>query len=182
MIIKWIIIMRMEMQGIYLVASGSKYTLEACNAIKQIKEVMPKVAIALCTDQLSVADIDYIIPLEQPLYNFADKVCNFTKTPFSKTIFLDTDVFVLKDLSALFTLLDRFDIAAPHAPIEEDELVDLPNSFAEPNSGVIAYKKKEAVWKMFQTYERHYLNSLNYYKRCWGQKPRYSTLKSSYIL
>ena len=69
MIIKWIIIMRMEMQGIYLVASGSKYTLEACNAIKQIKEVMPKVAIVLCTDQLSVADIDYIIPLEHPLYN-----------------------------------------------------------------------------------------------------------------
>ena len=152
------------MNGIYFIASGRKYLDEAILAIEQVRTVMPNVLIALCTDQVCFNNaIDYVISLENPLYNFADKVRYFKDTPFENTIFLDTDVFVTKDISGLFSLLERFDVAAPHAPIEEDELVDLPYAFAEPNSGVIVYKKTSDVLKMFSVYEEHYMYALEHY-------------------
>ena len=127
-------------------------------------------------------EADYLIPLENPFYNFFDKVRYYKKTPFDNTIFLDTDIYVAKDISNLFTLLERFEVAAPHAPIEIDELVNLPLSFAEPNSGVIAFKNNRNVFNMFSIYEKHYAKALRYYR---GEIPpdqpsfRYAIYKSN---
>lgn len=153
------------MNGIYLIASGEKYFEEATQVIRRLKCVMPNTPIALCTDRKESIEVDYLIQLENPLYNFADKVRYFKNTPFENTIFLDTDIYVVKDITEMFTLLNRFEVAAPHAPIEMDELVDLPCSFAEPNSGVIVYKKNINVINMFSEYEKHYMNALDFYMR-----------------
>lgn len=150
------------MNGIYYIASGEKYINEALDSIKRVREVMPYVMIALCSDSRIDEDIDinYFIKLESPQYNFADKVCNYLRTPFENTLFLDTDTYLVDSVESIFELLNRFDIAAPHAPIEEDDYVSITDAFPEMNSGVIAYKKNSSTECLFNLYKKHYLYSL----------------------
>lgn len=150
------------MDGVFYIASGKRYIYEAVQSIKRVREVMPNIPIALCSDiELNKdIDVDYYIKLESPRYNFADKVCNYAKSPFDNTLFLDTDTYLVDSVESIFDLLKRFDIAAPHAPIEEDDYVDITDAFPEMNSGVIAYKKNSATDLFFDIYERHYLHSL----------------------
>lgn len=153
------------MKGIFFIATGKKYQNELLNAIKRTREVMPNIPIAVCSDYdyPKLIKVDYFIKIENPLFNFADKVNNFMLTPFDKTLFLDTDTYIVDSVEPIFEILDRFDIVAPHAPIEEDELVDVPEVFVEMNSGVIAFNKNPRVEKMFNIYKKHYLHSLSFY-------------------
>lgn len=56
---------------------------------------------------------------------------------------MDTDTYLVDTIDSIFDILERFDIAAPHAPIEEDEFVNITDAFPEMNSGVIVYRKNE---------------------------------------
>ena len=162
------------MNGILYITSGQKYYNEAIRGIKRTKKVMPSVPIALCTDweeKKKCEEIDYYIKLEQPSYSFADKVNNYYNTPFDKTIFLDTDTYLIDSIEVLFELLDRFDVVASHAPIEEDEIIKLPNAFAEMNSGVIAYKKNERAREMFEMYKSNYEECYRYYTTKYNDVP-----------
>lgn len=154
------------MNGILYIASGEKYYNEAIRAISRTKKVMPSVPIALCTDWSEgryCKEIDFYIELERPSYTFGDKVNNYYNSPFEKTIFLDTDTYLIDSVDVLFEMLDRFDVMAAHAPIEEDEIIILPDAFAEMNSGVIAYKKNERAKAMFDLYQSNYEECYQYY-------------------
>lgn len=151
-----------KMRGIYFIASGRKYIEEARKAIKNVKRLMPQYPIALCSDSVSCPseNVDYYIPLKNVNYNFLDKVKYYYSTPFEETLFLDTDTYLVDSIDSIFDILERFDIAAPHAPIEEDEFVNITDAFPEMNSGVILYKKNEKTKKLFSIYEEHYRKSL----------------------
>lgn len=74
-----------------------------------------------------------------------------SKTPFESTLYLDSDTMIVDDISELFGLLDRFDIAIAHAHKRNFHLTaeqwreNLPPSFPQFNSGVILYKKSLQV-------------------------------------
>lgn len=162
------------MNGVLYIASGEKYNIEAIRAIRRTKEIMPSVPIALCTDWeegRNCTEIDYYIALDKPSYTFGDKVKNYYNSPFEKTIFLDTDTYLIDSIDALFEMLDRFDVIAAHAPIEEDEIIVLPDAFAEMNSGVIAYKKNERSRAMFDLYQRNYEDCCQYYTTKYNDVP-----------
>lgn len=162
------------MNGILYVASGEKYYNEAIRAIKRTREIMPSVPIALCTnweERRNCKEIDYYIDLLNPSYTFGDKVNNYYNSPFEKTIFLDTDTYLIDSVDVLFDVLDRFDVVAAHAPIEEDEIIVLPDAFAEMNSGVIAYKKNERSKEMFDLYKNNYAECYQYYTSKYNDVP-----------
>ncbi len=78
------------MEGIFYIASGEKYYSEAMQAIRRTKKVMPNLPIALCTDwnlETNNKEIDYMMKLNEPSYNFNDKVKNYINSPFDRTIF-----------------------------------------------------------------------------------------------
>lgn len=161
------------MRGIYYIASGDKYRNEAITAIKRTKEIMPNIPIALCTDAYDSAfsTIDHLIIMQNPKYCFLDKVSNYFNSPFEQTIFLDTDTYIVDSIESLFALLNRFDIAAPHAPIDDYEFVEMIDCFTEMNSGVIAYNKNNKTSNLFKVYEQHYLRSLAYCKKIYNDIP-----------
>ncbi|MEY8330342.1 hypothetical protein AALB81_13615 [Lachnospiraceae bacterium 48-33] len=162
------------MEGIFYIASGEKYYSEAMQAIRRTKKVMPNLPIALCTDwnlETNNKEIDYMMKLNEPSYNFNDKVKNYINSPFDRTIFLDTDTYLVDSVEPIFKILDRFDIVSSHAPIEEDEIIDLPDAFAEMNSGVIAYKKNNKVNRMFEKYMENYLECFRYYTQKYNDVP-----------
>ena len=114
------------------------------------------------------------------------------KTPFQRTLFLDNDTRVVVELSALFNLLDRFDVALAHAHRRElkdkqkNIMVNVPISFPQFNSGVFLYKKNEktleafAKWKEW-FYESKLMTDQNTLKEVmWDSDLRIATLPPEY--
>ncbi len=83
--------------------------------------------------------------IDKPVYGSIDKIKALRGTSFDRFIFLDTDTTVVRDLSDLFILLDKFDLLATQAPIRfqypELETKIGPMAFPQYNGGVLAMRK-----------------------------------------
>ena len=84
----------------------------------------------------------------------------YSETPYQQTLFLDADTRVCEDISDMFDLLDRFDIAIAHAFERAKQWYkyegDAPKIFSPLNSGVILYKKTDDVMDFFKTWKKAY--------------------------
>jgi len=155
--------------GVLYIATGKKFISEATESAKSLKNVMPDTKIVLWADEMiSIDDSPFhtINLIEEPRYSFFDKIKPLCETPFEKTLFVDTDTFFMESVYELIPLLDRFEFAYCHAPWricpgENNILEDVPDSFPEPNSGVIAYRATEKVFETIQNWERIYDKKLN---------------------
>ena len=70
------------------------------------------------------------------------------QSPFEKTLLLDTDTYVCADISDLFAILERFDIAMTHERPYRDDFPassGVPDAFVEFNQGVIAFRRSYEV-------------------------------------
>jgi len=75
---------------------------------------------------------------------FLDAIANMRRSPFERTIFLDTDTYVVGEIVHMLRVLDQYDIAAAHEvghrPFHDPEV---PPIFHEFNTGVIAWRAGE---------------------------------------
>jgi hypothetical protein len=137
-------------RGVVYVATGNGYIEEAIKSASQLKKIMPTMPItAFLSEELSCPYFDRVIKINDPQYGFIDKVKYMYRSPYDETLFLDTDTFVSSGISPLFELLKNYEIAAPSAPID-DIVPSVPDAFHEMNSGVILFKKSEAVRACFE--------------------------------
>lgn len=144
-------------QGILYIATGNRFRNEAIYSAGRVRELMPEVPLALASDQLPNNRIfSNTIPIDRPQGSFADKIAPLAQTPFAETIFLDTDAYLCQAVPELFEILKHYDIALAHAPMRQTGSVDVPATFPEFNSGVIAYRSNERVWDLFQSWGRFY--------------------------
>lgn len=136
--------------GFLYVATGDRFVAEARDSAISLRRWMPETPIVLHSDRRPepAEPFDQVIPLGNPQHFFIDKIEPLLETPFEKTVFLDTDTRVCAEISDLFAILDRFDIAVSHAPFRHDRPFATPNCFVELNTGVIAYRRCEAVMKL----------------------------------
>jgi len=85
---------------------------------------------------------------------------NLWKTPFKRTLFLDTDTIVLNDHAfEPFKILDRFNFALCHAPTRGFNVMRrIPNCVPSWNSGVVFFNDgkhaKDAVLRYRNQFER----------------------------
>jgi hypothetical protein len=132
-------------QGILQVATGETYLGEATRSAASFKATMPDVPIAIFTDDPATARehhcFDMVFEHPHGRRSNADKLAPLKASPFERTLFVDTDTHSIAPCQEVFDLLDRFDLAAAHAPIRANFHIppDLPASFPELNTGVIAY-------------------------------------------
>jgi hypothetical protein len=142
--------------GIVYAATGNKYTSECLLSLESLMSNISGIPVTVFTNNKSAfANVSCnfldVVELIEPKYGFQDKITALSKSPFEKTLFLDTDTIVLKNPTSLFSLLDRFDLAAcletylPH-PSEA-----VPESFPEFNTGVLALKTGSPEVKRFLT-------------------------------
>ena len=71
---------------------------------------------ALFTDQEMTDDFDGLVDLYgkiQPKHIRA-KVDLVGSTPFAKTVYLDSDTVIVRNISDMFDILDRFDVGLVH--------------------------------------------------------------------
>jgi len=99
----------------------------------------------------------------------------YDKSPYDMTLYIDTDTMINHDISDIFTVLERFDLAMIH-DFARKRVVDLSNpktpsgylfandkrynsipySFPEYNGGVMAYRKNKKVKHFFSEWKRIY--------------------------
>jgi hypothetical protein len=142
--------------GILYVATGKSFVAEAETSARSAKLHMPGVPLALVSDVGSPSvDFDMGIPLADARRNWADKIRGMLASPFTRTLFLDADTFVLHPIDHLFELLDRFDIAAAFEPAHGlYPIPPAPTGFAEMNTGVVLFNNTDQVRAVFETWLR----------------------------
>lgn len=132
-------------RGILYVATDDDLVDEAILSAESARSAIEDVSLGIVVEgEKSVDYFDTVINLKSPSYGFKDKIKGMNKSPFNKTIYLDTDTYIHEDISEIFSLLNRFDIAATHNPNRDlytNTALGVPECFPEYNTGVIAFNK-----------------------------------------
>ena len=137
-------------RGSVYVAWGRSFVTEAIVSARQVKRVMDLPVVLVTNEQIddvSIFDEVVIVPFSK---SYRDKIL-MRLSPFEKTVFPDTDTFVLEPLDQLFSMLDRFDLVyQPSAPSSHYDLPGVPMlAFEEPSAGLIAWRRNERVERFF---------------------------------
>ena len=152
-------------RGVVFVATGARYIACAEAAAASVRRHMPNVPIALFTnaEQLGITPSGVFDPvIELGSVHHRSKVDCLMRSPFERTLFLDADIRVLEDVSELFDLLDRFDMAMAHAHARNRDAtravwtVALPDAYPQFNTGVVAVRRNARTQKLLQDWSDSY--------------------------
>jgi hypothetical protein len=148
--------------GVIYIATGEKYINEAVTSATSLKRFNPDLPVTLFTDAaVNVACFDAVVPITSGPR--PERICNnkihlIGQSPYERTLYLDDDTYITGDLTELFALLDRFDIATAHAPVRistnmlrlRELQPERPNqmpglAFPEQNAGVILFRQSSRM-------------------------------------
>ncbi len=149
----------MNDRGFVYVATGSGYLDEARGSAASLRAHHPGIPVCLVTDHpVAVAPpFDHIVIRHDVQHKPIDKLLA-VHCPFGRAVFLDTDTRVYGDLSPLFAVLEQFDLAVLQDVNRgwDYELPGVPACFTEFNTGVIAFRRTDAVLDFFRQWgEQH---------------------------
>jgi len=129
---------------------------------------MPNLPITIYTEyEVEERFFDNIIKIPHKMEGFEDKDSYPTQGFLAKVryagmahydcnLFLDTDTWVTEPLDDLFCLLGRFDMGVAHdsGRFRHDDTI--PHSYGGFNTGVILYRRCDAVFQVFQNWWKNY--------------------------
>lgn len=146
----------MKSTGFVLVGTGQKYVDEIKGLICNLNHIHPDIPISVFSDHR----IESNLILHQKIinkahYGFWDKILYMYESRFDKTIFLDTDIYLTAPIDELFQMLDKYEIIAPHAPVDEAR-DGVPSCFPEFNTGVVGFVRSDRVEKFFRDWDALY--------------------------
>jgi len=157
------------MNGIFYVATGEKFLAEALKSVKSLKKQLPNVHVTLYSDKAcDSGHFDRNVIISASKFSSQDKVECFQQVDYDKAVFLDTDTYVVEDISDMFELLDHFDFAASLEVARGYWYREwsLPDSFPELNSGVIAFNNTSKTKKLFADWLAFFEESKIWQNRC----------------
>lgn len=165
--------------GFLYAAFGEKYVNEALISAKSLKAVDSTADVTIVSDQ-EVNHVEFDRKVEHKFQldeqwksGLVGKIEALMKTPYEKTIFLDSDTYVVSPINELFPLLDYFDFCltmapADISPVKIDGLkIDGLNCY---NTGVIAYRNSDKVIDFLANWKKDYLNNIQFYS---GDQPSF---------
>jgi hypothetical protein len=148
-------------------ATGADFVNESVTSARQLKRVMPDVDVTIFADYEPEADVfDECIIIDDPQYDFSDKIGHLPESPYEKTLYLDSDVYVHRPIPEVFDVLDNFDMAAaldahqqPAIPDPEHAAPDIYGQYdplPEFNTGLLAYRDTDAVQECLRIWREAY--------------------------
>ena len=139
-------------QGLLYLARGKAFIAEAERSAQQAATVMPEYPIAIVTDREPNANCFNTVILDESPFEKRDKPWALQRTPYDRTIYLDTDTYLADSIDGLFEILNAFELGLrrtrDQAHVPEDS--PLPGTFPEFNAGVIAYRSTDSVMDMLE--------------------------------
>ncbi len=106
--------------GVLYCATDIVYVKQAMLSAKSIKSHNSAIKCSICTSvDIKNEDCwDKIIPIPKSITDHSqymlDKLRSLLLTPYSYTLYLDSDTYILDDISELFQLFSKFDLAFCH--------------------------------------------------------------------
>lgn len=145
--------------GVIYVASGAEYVDLACASARSLRATNPGLAVDMFSDDpVPEGLFDRVHPLTRP--GPRAKLTAMRETRFARTLFLDADTLVVGPLGDVWRLLERFDCALAHDVRRTSALVreggDTPYAFPQLNSGVLLYRRSEAMLAFLAEWEARF--------------------------
>jgi len=123
-----------------------------------LKQTMPAARVAIIThpDLFLCTDEIIWVPLASSYDGPIVKV-EMVRSPFVKTIFLDSDTLILGTLEPLFGLMEAFDLALAHEPLRGwNYETSAAAAFVELNTGVVVFRKSPQMEAFFTDWKNRY--------------------------
>ena len=147
--------------GFIFATTGAPYTVLARRAARTLRKVMPDAQIDIFTDQ------DLVDPVFAQIHRLhasttRPKMEAMRRSRFEKTVYLDADVVVLADVSELFAILDKVELAACQGVARNKDFMGngtIPRSFPMLNSGVLAFRNCRRTRTFLQEWEHRVLSN-----------------------
>ena len=163
-------------KGYLYIAYGEAFTKEALMSIQSLRR-FTDLPIAVYTDKKSLVEskseeLNINLIGEIVANHLRAKVDYMDQSPFVNTVFLDTDTVIVRNCDDMFDLLERFDVAIVNDYARKREKYskivpeygNIPYSFSEANSGVIAFNsstRTQTFLKMWKEYFYQYFRETN---------------------
>ena len=158
--------------GVLFIAQGKKFVEEVKISAESVKLAMPSLLLALITDDVELLPksklFDIILPFGSGPFTWMKRIEALIRTPFERTLYLDSDTYVCGRLDDLFRLLDRFEIALSHTTVKHSSYLhdlsspylmeQVPETFPELCCGVILYRRCDKVRRLFESWSREFEN------------------------
>lgn len=148
-------------RGVLYIATGAAHAEAARLSAASVRASNPGLAIAIRTDQpLAGPEFDLVEPVPDP--HRRSKVDHLGASPFARTLYLDSDTRVRGDLTDMFGLVERFDMACALRELATGRhrrargRGDVPASLPEYNSGVLLYRRSGPVDAFFTAWQEAY--------------------------
>ncbi|HEV2974222.1 MAG TPA: hypothetical protein VGX69_04410 [Solirubrobacteraceae bacterium] len=145
--------------GIMYSCFGEKYIAEAARAARSSLRHNDIPHLIFAAGEVRDAPPGVTVVRFEPISSapFVDRIANMRRSPFERTLCLDTDTFVVDEMAGVFELLDHYDLALAHAPayrgLDDSEV---PAAFPEFNCGVVAWRSSERVAAFLRSWEETY--------------------------
>jgi hypothetical protein len=179
--------------GIFYVVTGDKSLGELSYSIRSLVSTMPETKVSLALPQGELASLpkevkstlDKVIPLELPAIPTLDhaypsaygsperylqrcqglayKVLALAHSPYTSTLFLDADTYVLQDVSELFKLNEHFDVSLCIDQFDRSHCDNSLSAYTPYNTGVMVMNYSERTRAFLATWYNHYLASIHQY-------------------
>lgn len=152
--------------GYLYVVDGLRWVREVSYAATRLRSLTEYPIAIICSERYaeieSLADfLGNIIIITVPKLkgtDFCSKVIGMQNSPFERTLYMDTDTFVVNNIDGIFNLLDFFDIGMKQEPHFHTNLFPVfdnyRNYFAEYNTGIILFSKNTQVNKLLVDWEK----------------------------
>jgi hypothetical protein len=149
------------MHGIVYIAFNDAFVNEAKLSAESVKR-FSDIPITLFTDKkVNCKYIDDTKIIESD--HIRSKVDFISESPYDKTIYLDSDTVIVRNISDMFDVLDRFDVGVTHdyARKRENycnipEYHRIPYSFSEVNGGIMAFNDSNKVKAFFKLWKKYF--------------------------
>ncbi len=152
-------------RGIIYYATGTKYINQALRSAESLKK-HNNLPVTIYSDrEIDSPYVDNVIAISSSEYPFYDRINYFKQTPYPKTLYLDTDTYIVGDIGPVFDMLDRFEVvaafnesrdtAASHTKFDTLDL-DVPETFPEYQCGVIGYKNTGPIQDLLNDWQTRY--------------------------
>ena len=134
-------------QGVIYVATGELFVKMAAMSAESLKIHNPELSVHIFTDcdTSSYDCFNGVTKIQDP--HVRSKVDYISETPYHRTLFLDADTRVCEDITHMFELLDRYDIALAYddgrTRRPKRYAGNAPKIFMPLNSGVILFKSSD---------------------------------------
>jgi hypothetical protein len=145
-------------EGIIYSCSGDSYIAEALRSARSSlrHNALPHLLFASADiEHAEALSVTRFAPSSNP---YIDKIANIRRSPFARTIYLDSDTYVVDEIAHVLRVLDHYDVAVAYAPAYRG-LADpeVPTAFYEFNTGVLAWRASDRVSAFMRSWEETYV-------------------------